>query len=628
MKITDKPFVDAGEDRFICNENDIQLNGQISGGTSTGEWSILTGDGSFTDSSDLNATYNVAPADTVNGTVELILTSTNNGDCLPVKDTVEYTFTPKPTVIADTSRVLCANNADTDLNGSVSGSTDKGVWSTSGTGVFSPDSTNLNATYLTSDSDTAAGSVEIILASRGACKATDSLTITYTPAPHVDVGPDPSVCKSNPLVDLDGNVSGATNTGLWSTEGSGTFSADTMPWESTETTDSLNGYYNASSNDTANGKVDLILKSTNNGDCLTEYDTLDVAILPPPVVTANSVDTACVNTTTQLDGDVSLGATEGAWSTNGDGIFIPDSTTIDAKYKFHPSDTGELRFILRPTNFSGCPIDIDTTYITVTPAPQVNVGPDLQVCTNNDTIDLNGNVFGSASKGEWDQWDNYGTGTFVPEDSILDPTFFPSDEEKDRGFARLLFKATDTGICNSSYDFVNVDIQQEAIVNAGRDTTICNDDVYKLNGSVEGVTNTGDWETLGDGYFTPDSTVLDPVYVPGSADTSSGNVKLVLHSTNNQTCLPNTDTLSLDITPIPNVDAGPDITVCENTVDTVIDGDSLKVVKMNGNVSGSDTTGVWKTLGHGAFSLQNNTTLDATYVLQPGDVENGSVQNV
>src|SRR5690606_2195585 len=89
-----------------------------------------------------------------------------------------------------------------------------GIWSSSGTGSFSPVNTNLNATYIPSAADTAAGSVTLTLSTTGNNKclaATSTKTITIQDAPSANAGADRAVCANNPAIVLAGSAANATS---------------------------------------------------------------------------------------------------------------------------------------------------------------------------------------------------------------------------------------------------------------------------------------------------------------------------------------------------------------------------------------------------------------------------------
>ncbi len=99
-------------------------------------------------------------------------------------------------------------------------------------------------------------------------------------------------------------------------------------------------------------------------------------------------------------------------------------------------------------------------------------------------------------------------------------------------------------------------------VNAGDDATICAGDEYQLNGTASNY-NEIFWSTGGDGFFdNPD--ILNPVYTPGPADVESGTVELCLNAIGDESQV--TDCMTLFITGLPWVNAGNDVTACEDII--------------------------------------------------------------
>jgi len=96
-------------------------------------------------------------ADTVAGSVKLVLTSTTNGNCIAVTDTMKITIQKTPAVNAGIDKIVCANKDTVQLLGTITGTTTTGTWTTSGTGTFKPNTTTLNAKYIQSVDDITAG---------------------------------------------------------------------------------------------------------------------------------------------------------------------------------------------------------------------------------------------------------------------------------------------------------------------------------------------------------------------------------------------------------------------------------------------------------------------------------------
>jgi|GEM_PF-684977 len=80
---------------------------------------------------------------------------------------------------------------------------------------------------------------------------------------------------------------------------------------------------------------------------------------------------------------------------------------------------------------------------------------------------------------------------------------------------------------NSANSSVTVTVNQEPIVNAGIDTTVCKDDLHvPLHGTASNSSSVA-WTTSGDGTFST-TTALNSIYNPGTGDHTTGFVDLTL----------------------------------------------------------------------------------------------------
>ena len=88
INILPAPIVDAGSDQIVCESSpDASLSGSVTIGSTTGIWTS-SGTGSFSNNTDLNATYSPSAADITAGSVSLTLTATNS--CSPLFDECYY----------------------------------------------------------------------------------------------------------------------------------------------------------------------------------------------------------------------------------------------------------------------------------------------------------------------------------------------------------------------------------------------------------------------------------------------------------------------------------------------------------------------------------------------------------
>ncbi|MGV6861167.1 MAG: PKD domain-containing protein [Putridiphycobacter sp.] len=282
LTVTPSPLVNASVDQIVCENNAVvQLNGSVSGGASTGLWS-KSGTGSFVSSNtDLAANYIPSNTDITNGSVTLVLESTSMGSCQLEKDTMMVQITPAPIVDAGVDTILvCSNNPNFSILGTVSGGTTTGKWITTGNGLFSPNNLSLNADYTPSPNDIASGEIMIFLQStnNGDCfPVEDSIVVIFTDEPDVEAGANIVSCTNAPEVVLNGSVSGPTSTGVWS-NGNGLFSVDSTD---------LSATYTPTASEISSGTVTLILASTNNGGCNAENDQVQISFVAPPFANFN-----------------------------------------------------------------------------------------------------------------------------------------------------------------------------------------------------------------------------------------------------------------------------------------------------------------------------------------------------
>jgi hypothetical protein len=617
IRFTPSPTANAGTDQTVCADAvSALLNGSVTVATG-GTWSIITGTGSFNPgvlplnvtSNSLTPDYLISLADTAAKTVTLQLTTTGNGTCNAVSDQMTITITPAPLVNANVSQTICADAAGINLSGSVLFATG-GAWTSSGTGVFTPNPDILAPSYDPSASDRTNGSVILTLTStgNGTCNAkSDSMTLTITPIPTADAGPDLTACSNNPSVSFNGSVTVATS-GTWTTSGSGTFNPAAP--------NNLAVTYNPSAADIAAGSVVMTLTTTTgNGTCNPVTDNMVIRFTPSPTANAGTDQTVCADAVSALlNGSVTV-ATGGTWSIiTGTGSFNPGvlplnvtSNSLTPDYLISLADTAAKTVTLQLTTTGNgtCNAVSDQMTITITPAPLVNANVSQTICADAAGINLSGSVL-FATGGAWT---SSGTGVFTPNPDILAPSYDPSASDRTNGSVILTLTSTGNGTCNAKSDSMKLTITPAPTANAGPDQTVCgNNPSVSLNGSVT-IATSGTWKTSGSGTFNPAApNNLAVTYNPSAADIAAGSVLLTLTTTGNGTCNPVTDNMVINFTTTPTINAGPDKTVCGNNA----------AVSINASVTVA-TGGSWVSTGSGTFSPNNN-SLTFTYTPSAADI--------
>ncbi|MFT4770063.1 MAG: gliding motility-associated-like protein [Cryomorphaceae bacterium] len=603
FNFTPSPVVEAGDDFFACVDDlAVLLNGQVTGGSTTGTWTT-SGTGIFVpNASALNGSYLASSQDSLIGEITLTLTSANNGNCIAVSDDFTVFISPAGTAEAGPDQFICGNNANISLSGSIGGAATEGAWISSGAGVFLPNNEGTNVNYIPSDDDLVNGSVTFTFEVNSCNQAADNVLVTFTPAPEVIAGADITVCSSEVSVDLTGLVSGASSTGTWTTSGSGSFSPNA---------DNLNATYVFSSADVDDQIIELILTSTNIEDCIVVTDTLTLEIFPQGSVNVGDDIVTCDNSP---DAEVSAtinGGDQILWSSTGTGSFLPNNTSLSATYVPSAGDLLNGSVNLTATVTNSCNQASDFLNLSFIPGPAADAGEDQAVCGVVIPFQISGNV-ASASGG---LWTTTGSGSFQNANNLS--TFYvASQADIDNGGVFLVLTTTGNGNCFADSDSLFLDINTGVAVEAGPDQVVCSEaGSTQLFGQVSDGTTTGIWTSTGDGTFSPSATSLNATYNFTQNDIDEEAVTLTLTSTNNGICSEASDSFELTFGDGAFVYAGEDKEVCE----------TQDLVNLNGVVNGDSNTGIWTTTGTGGF-FPTNTSLNAFYEPSQADLDAGSVE--
>jgi gliding motility-associated-like protein len=601
INLSPAPTLTVGADQTICADASlVSLSANIT--VATGINWTTSGTGNFDNPIALTSDYYVSSEDTAAKTIYLIATTTGNGKCKPVVDSVELTILPKPIVFAGADITICADSAQVAINGTVLHA-GGGVWTSSGTGSFLP-ATSLVSSYMPSLADRAFGSISLILTStenETCIPVKDTLTLTITPAPTVNAGFPVTVCADTAFVQLNGAITVSTTAG-WISSGSGIFLPDSS---------ALNAQYIPSEDDILAEKALLTLITTDNGQCTPKNETVEITINPIPIVSAGADRTLCADVTSiPLNGNVKV-AGGGVWSSSGTGYFMPTDTDLNASYIPSSADTsnGSVQIYLTSTQNDLCKPVIDTMTITFTPQPIVIAGSDETICADYTGLPLHGSVLHATAS----IWTTSGTGYFSPSATQPNATYVPSEADTTNRSVQLALTTTSMGTCNAVSDTINISILPSPSVSAGDDITICSD-AERIHFDNASVTNAGSgiWTTSGDGYFSPSANMVNAVYIPSDNDLTNKSVVLTLTTDQDSVCTSVSDVVVVNFDPIPEVNAGKDLTVCKDTDFITING-SVK------NASG----GAWATFGEGTFA--DFESLQTTYTPSSSDTLNGSV---
>jgi hypothetical protein len=114
VTISKSATVSAGQNLNVCSgQSLVALNGTLVSPSGTGIWTS-NGSGAFVPTStNIAASYSITAADISAGFVTFTLSSTNNGPCASVSDTMMMRLTIQPTVTISGSNTICAGGTAT-----------------------------------------------------------------------------------------------------------------------------------------------------------------------------------------------------------------------------------------------------------------------------------------------------------------------------------------------------------------------------------------------------------------------------------------------------------------------------------------------------------------------------------
>ena len=419
---------------------------------------------------------------------------------------------------------------------------DAGTWNSY---LWSSGTTNQTETF------TGAGTYSVTVTNSDGCEGSDDIIVTELTPPSIDAGADVSVCSGGATI-LTATGSG---TYQWSTNET-TQAITVAPVVNTTYTVTLTDANNCTNTDdvvvsigsaltpsitsdtticngenvtlTAGGGTTYSWDSgdatpsitvapnstttynvtvTDGGTC-TGTASVTVSVNPSPIVDAGVNESVCNGGSVTL---TASGANSYVWSTTETTANI-NITPINSAY-YYVTGTS-----------SGCS-SIDSVYVTVNPIPSVDAGNDATICTG-----------GSAALSAT------GIGSFVwsTTETTQSVTVSPTTN------TTYTVTLTDANNC-TAIDNVVVNVGSSIVASAGNDTTICD------GSSITLTANGGTTYLWSTSETTQNITVTPGVHTSYSVTVTDGT-----------TCS-GTDDVTIDINPLPNIDAGVYQEVCSGS---------------------------------------------------------------
>jgi len=550
----------AGSDASVCEGIPYILTEATALHTTAINWAT-SGDGAFSNNTELNPTYTPGTNDVLLGTVVLTINTTGNTPCSGDTDDLTLTIQKLPTADAGADANICAGNDYVFVSPTA---TDYSAisWITSGDGSFTNGNT-LTPTYTPGANDILTGLITLTLnaTSTAPCigPISDEMILSVISDPTAFSGLDTTICYGDSYTPT---VATATDYAslIWSTSGNGTFINN----------GTIAPTYFSSPADRALGSVVITLTANPLSPCAaTATHAFVLTFREGPVVEAGAATSICeTDSYTNADANVTGIYTSLLWTTSGTGTFI-DATVENTTYNPSIQDifNGAVTLTLTAQGDGSCTEASDYVTITINKSPSISAGTMTEICSSPSTI-----VGASGSNYSSVLWSTPGDGVFINETSLT-PTYITGANDQIAGSVILTITAQPIGGCGvPAINSIVVTIKDAPVVSAGSDGFVCFGSSYTITDATESFTSDVYWTTNGDGTFN-DPTLLLPTYTPGILDGVTGVATLRITGSSSS-CVDDEDIMVLTInSTVPSVYAGQDTSVCVNDSYTV--GDAL-----------------------------------------------------
>jgi|GEM_PF-527838 len=496
------PLVDAGPDQSICDGTTANLGGSPTGPAgSSYAWDNAT---SLNDATLANPTASPTATTTYTVTVTDLNGCTNT-------DQIVITVDPLPNVDAGPDQNICDLQSVT-IGGSPTSSTVGATFAWDNAASLN-DATLANPTA----SPTVTTTYTVTVSHPNGCSATDQVLVTVNPLPVVDAGADQDICIGQSTT-IGGSPTGPAGS--------------TFAWDNAA---SLNDATLA--NPTASPTVTTTYTVTvTDGNGCTNTDAVVITVNPLPSADAGPDQAICDLQSATIGGSPTS-------SSPGATFLWDNATTLNSATLANPIATPSVTttYTLTVTDPNGC-TNTDQVVITVNPLPTADAGPDLTMC------DLESRSIGGAptstTPGVNYLWDNAAS---LNDATLANPVATPSVT------TTYTVTVTDVNGC-SSVDAMTLTVNPLPSADAGADQLICEGDIAILGGTPTGPAGTTfAWDN---GTSLDDATLANPTATPTVTTTYTVTV------TDGNGCT-NTDQIVITVNPVPNVDAGPDFTICD-----------------------------------------------------------------
>ncbi len=589
-----EPAADAGSNIEICSDQlTTGLSANIPSEPAIGVWSVVQGTGSFSDINDPNADASGYSFGT--NTYRWTIT---NGPCDPpfTFDDVEVIVYNENVDVADAGEdiEICNNFGPVAMNATSFTAPATGQWTVIiGTGDFA----NENDPNSTVTGWSIGDNVYEWSVNNGPCSGgtnNDQITVTVYDinADQSDAGLDQELCTPITATTLDATTPSSPSTGFWTVEeGTGLFLDDTDP--NTQVTGLSVG-------------INRFKWTIDNGACSPIFSEDEVSILlfqeGAAVSDAGPDQNFCEPvSSTSLAGNTPDSPSTGVWTrVAGDGV-ITDPTDPNSTVTGLTQGINVFRWTV---DAGPCIQDDQSDLMSINifedEHPPVSAGDDIEVCTPQSSVQLDGSSPVSPASGTWIQVSGPNAAAFDPdEDEAIVTGLIPG--------VYVFQWQVDIGPCDALplSDQMTIFVYDTAAdaADAGSDITLCTpNNSTSLSGNSPVGAATGEWTVVSGSGSIVDSS--DPI--TGISNLIVGENRFVWTIDNGSCGLQTTtDTVSVFLfdSTSPDAFAGPDQSLCT----------PQSTATVSGNEPIFPATVEWQLVsGSGSVTSPNSSTTELT----------------
>lgn len=540
------PILVAGNDIITCRNNPVlQLSASVQNAAGV-EWEISNGQYSPSRTS-YTPTYIPSANELLRDSIYLYISAIDDHNCQNAIDSQKVVFSPAPIINVYNDTTICDLAESISLNAKITNAS--GVNWSGGNGVFT-NANGLSTTYILSDLDKVNDFFYLYTTTineNNCLNVVDSVRIEFDRPPSLTLNDSSYVCANNIEFEIRGDGSNLINID-WTSNGGGNFVRF----------NSFTSLYKGIGTDTLLTPLYVFAHGNSANSCPDIIDSSIIFFLDEPQIDISNLARSCENNPdiqlfAKLNDDFNV-----RWL-GGEGVFSPNRTTLSPIYtpSANEINNGSLQLQVISTNVGNCLPVTETIDISIIKAPSINVGNDIEICSDQNSVVLTAETQNSNSI-KWTGSD----GIILPNDSSLQIEYLFSDKDRSDSVIVFLAETRNNSPCLESNDVITITLFQAPFVEAGANISLCTSQDSTLLFALGTDSLTGRWTSSGSGRFS-DSLQFFSIYKPSTNDRLVGDIYLKFQSDSFKGCELYQDSLILSFENGPVIDLSPDVELCK-----------------------------------------------------------------